>query len=72
MRGGYSLVYDRIGLALAQNFDAYGSFGLSTAIDSAYAGTNEDDPSVRFQGIDVCRRRCPLRRPEASRRRPRR
>ena len=53
MRGGYSLVYDRIGPALAQNFDAYGSFGLSTAITSPFGGTNEDDPSVRFQGINV-------------------
>ncbi len=33
LRGGYSLVYDRIGLALAQNFDNLGSFGLSTALD---------------------------------------
>jgi hypothetical protein len=53
LRGGYSLVYDRIGMALAQTFDSVGSFGLSTAITSPYAGTNEDDPSVRFQGIDV-------------------
>jgi hypothetical protein len=53
VRGGYSLVYDRIGPALAQTFDSFGSFGLSTTIDSPYAGTNEDDPSVRFQGIDV-------------------
>ncbi len=53
LRGGYSIVYDRIGLALAQNFDNLGSFGLSTAIDSDFGGTNEDDPSVRFQAIDV-------------------
>ena len=53
VRGGYSLVYDRIGLALAQNFDAVGSFGLSTGLTSTYGGTNEDDPSVRFQGVNV-------------------
>jgi hypothetical protein len=53
IRGGYSLVYDRIGMAIAQNFDSLGSFGLSTALTSEYAGTNEDDPSVRFQGINV-------------------
>ena len=41
VRGGYALVYDRIGLALAQNFDANGSWGLSTSIDSAYAGYGE-------------------------------
>ena len=53
IRGGYSLVYDRLGLALAQNFDSVGSYGLSTAIDSPYGGNNEDNPDVRFQGIDV-------------------
>jgi hypothetical protein len=53
VRGGYSLVYDRIGLALAQRFDAVGSFGLSTTVTSAYAGTNEDDPTARFVNVDT-------------------
>src|SRR5918994_5021634 len=53
LRGGYSLVYDRIGPAIARNFDTNGSFGLSPIITSAFGGTNEDDPSVRFQGINV-------------------
>ncbi|MBP1606578.1 MAG: Outer rane receptor for ferrienterochelin and colicin, partial [Acidobacteria bacterium] len=53
VRGGYSLVYDRIGLALAQTFDSNGSYGLSTALTSPYAGTNEDDPSVRFKGVNI-------------------
>ena len=53
LRGGYSLVYDRIGPALAQNFDVNGSYGLSTFLASPYAGSNEDDPSVRFGGINV-------------------
>jgi hypothetical protein len=53
VRGGYSLVYDRIGPAIARNFDTNGSFGLSPIITSAFGGTNEDDPSVRFQGINV-------------------
>jgi hypothetical protein len=53
VRGGYSLVYDRLGPALAQNFDQNGSYGLSTSLTSAYGGTNEDDPTVRFQGINV-------------------
>ena len=53
LRGGYSLVYDRIGPALAQNFDTLGSFGLSTSLTSPFGGTNEDDPSVRFQGINM-------------------
>ncbi len=52
VRGGYSLVYDRIGQALAQNFDVNGSFGLSTALDSTFAGNNEDNPDVRFRGIN--------------------
>ena len=50
---GYSLVYDRIGLALAQNFDVNGSYGLSTSIDSQYGGNNETNPAVRFRGITV-------------------
>jgi hypothetical protein len=53
VRGGYSLVYDRLGLALAQNFDSVGSYGLATQIESPYGGNNEDNPDVRFQGIDV-------------------
>jgi hypothetical protein len=53
LRGGYSMVYDRLGPALAQNFDTYGSFGLSTSITSPFGATNEDDPSVRFQGVNV-------------------
>jgi hypothetical protein len=53
VRGGYSLVYDRIGLALAQNFDVNGSYGLSTSIDSAYGGNGETNPDVRFVGINT-------------------
>ena len=52
IRGGYSIVYDRIGTALASNFDQEGSFGLSTNLSSPFGGHNEDDPSVRFQGLD--------------------
>ena len=53
VRGGYSMVYDRIGNALATNFDRLGSFGLSTVLSSPFGGNNEDEPSIRFQGIDV-------------------
>jgi hypothetical protein len=53
VRGGYSLVYDRIGLALAQNFDVNGSYGLSTSVDSQYSGNNEENPDVRFKGVTV-------------------
>ncbi len=52
VRGGYSIVYDRIGTALASNFDKEGSFGMATNLSSPYGGHNEDDPSIRFQGID--------------------
>ena len=37
----------------AATIDAAGSFGLSTSLTSPFGGTNEDDPSVRFQGINV-------------------
>jgi hypothetical protein len=38
IRGGYGLVYDRIGNGLATTFDQVGSFGLSTNITSALGG----------------------------------
>ena len=53
VRGGYSLVYDRIGLALARWFDTYGSYGLTTGLSTPWAGTSEDDPTVRFAGLNV-------------------
>jgi len=52
IRGGYSMVYDRIGQALASNFDAVGSFGLGTQIDSAINQNNEDSPDIRFVSLD--------------------
>ncbi len=52
IRGGYSMIYDRIGTALASNFDKEGSFGMATNLSSPFGGHNEDDPSVRFQGFD--------------------
>ncbi len=56
IRGGYSLVYDRIGNALATTFDEVGSFGLSTNITSLFGGcgigpTLFDPACVRFTGI---------------------
>ena len=53
VRGGYSLVYDRIGTAIATNFDREGAFGLSTLLSSPYGGHNEDDPAIRFAGLNV-------------------
>ncbi len=52
IRGGYSIVYDRIGTALASNFDQEGSFGLGTNLSSPFGGHNEDDPSIRFEGLN--------------------
>lgn len=53
IRGGYSLVYDRIGQALATQFDAVGSFGLSTLLSSPFGGNNEDNPAIRFVNINT-------------------
>ncbi len=53
IRGGYSLVYDRIGQALATRFDQVGSFGLSTQLSSPVNGNNEDNPDIRFQDINT-------------------
>ena len=55
IRGGWSLVYDRIGNALATTFDAGGSFGMATGITSTFGGCDEGgDPSkpdcARFTG----------------------
>ena len=41
IRGGYSLVYDRIGQGLAASFNANGSFGMSSVITSTFAGCDE-------------------------------
>jgi hypothetical protein len=54
IRGGYSLVYDRIGHALATTFDAGGSFGLSSSISSTYGQPYELNPAVRSS--PACRR----------------
>jgi hypothetical protein len=53
IRGGYSIVYDRIGQALATQFDTEGSFGLATNLRSPVNANNEDNPDIRFQAIDV-------------------
>ena len=40
IRGGYSLVYDRMGMALVNTFDQVGAFGLSTSITNQLGGCN--------------------------------
>ncbi|HEX7087692.1 MAG TPA: TonB-dependent receptor [Vicinamibacterales bacterium] len=52
VRGGYSLVYDRIGQALATQFDDVGAFGLSTNIGSPFGLPYETMPEVRFTGVN--------------------
>lgn len=60
LRGGYSLVYDRIGNGIATTFDQFGSYGLSTDITSFFGGCgigNNDgpqarnNPCTRFSGV---------------------
>lgn len=41
IRGGWSLVYDRVGNGLATSFDQNGSFGMSTSITSTFGGCDE-------------------------------
>ena len=57
IRGGYSIVYDRIGNGLATSFDQIGSFGLSTSIESFFGGcgighegAQSNGPCLRFSG----------------------
>jgi carboxypeptidase family protein/TonB-dependent receptor-like protein len=55
IRGGYSLVYDRMGMALVDTFDQVGAFGLSSEITSLQGGCNIGatggrEPCVRFSG----------------------
>ncbi len=49
-RGGYSLVYDRIGHGLAVNFNAVGSFGLATILTNP-ASTQTEATAPRFTGL---------------------
>lgn len=53
VRGGYGIVYDRIGAGLASTFDTFGSFGLSNNLDSPFGGNNETNPDVRFTSTGV-------------------
>lgn len=50
IRGGYSLVYDHVGMALARTYDTGGgTFGLSASL-SAPIGTVNEDTAVRYSG----------------------
>jgi hypothetical protein len=53
VRGGYFLVYDRVGSALATTFNDGGSFGLQTNLNSPFGTNNETNPAIRFTGINA-------------------
>ncbi len=53
LRGGYFLVYDRIGSGLATQFNNVGSFGLSSNLSSPFGVNNETNPDIRFTDINV-------------------
>ena len=48
VRGGYTKVFDRVGVGLANNFDEGFAFGMSTTISSPFGDPYESDPTVRF------------------------
>jgi len=50
VRGGYSKVFDRVGVGLATNFDEGFAFGLSTQINSPFGLAYESNPGARFRG----------------------
>jgi Carboxypeptidase regulatory-like domain len=53
VRGGYSLLYDRVGFALATIFDEGGSFGMSTSLSSTFGTSDETVPSARFKDLST-------------------
>lgn len=52
IRGGYSKVFDRVGVGLATNQDEGFAYGMSTTISSPFGLAYESNPAVRFRGID--------------------
>ncbi len=51
VRGGYSKVFDRVGVGLATNFDEGFAFGMSTTISSPFGLAYEINPNARFNGL---------------------
>jgi hypothetical protein len=51
VRGGYGMVYDRIGAGLATTFDNGGAFGLSNGLSSPVNTNNETTPGIRFTDV---------------------
>ncbi len=48
-RGGYGMVYDAIGLALANRIDRYAAFGMSSDLSTPWAFFSEGDAIARYQ-----------------------
>ena len=72
VRGGYSLLYDRVGFALATIFDEGGSFGMSTSLSATFGSSDETVPSARFRDSQHAAADAPRRRRPAGSRRRRR
>ena len=53
VRGGYSKVFDRIGLGLARQFDRFLAFGMSTSLSSPFGDPYEENPDARFVDINT-------------------
>jgi hypothetical protein len=53
VRGGYSLLYDRVGFALATLFDTNSSFGMSTRLPAQFGSSGETVPVARFRDIST-------------------
>ena len=51
IRGGYSKVFDRVGVGLATNFDEGFAYGMSTQISSPFGAAYETNPAARFRGL---------------------
>ena len=51
VRGGYSKVFDRVGVGLATNFDEGFAFGMSTTISSPFGSAYETNPGARFRDL---------------------
>ena len=53
IRGGYSMLYDRIGFALATIFDQSSSFGMSTRLPATFGSSDETVPGARFVNLST-------------------
>lgn len=53
IRGGYFLVYDRIGSGLATQFNNVGSFGLASSLSSPVNQNNETSTAIRITDLNV-------------------